>query len=147
MKFFLILFFLPTIVFAQNLRVVDGDTIHIGKIKYRFHGIDAPEMSQICKQNNKSIKCGVLSKVKLVEKINNQKVNCKKITTDRYKRIVAECFVNNESLSSFLVKNGYAFAYRRYSKQFVEDENFAKKNKLGLWAMEFQYPWDYRRKK
>ena len=79
MKFFLILFFLPAIVFAQNLRVVDGDTIHIGKIKYRFHGIDAPEMSQICKQNNKSIKCGVLSKVKLVEKINNQKVNCKKI--------------------------------------------------------------------
>lgn len=147
MKFFLILFFLPAIVFAQNLRVVDGDTIHIGKIKYRFHGIDAPEMSQICKQNNKNIKCGVLSKVKLVEKINNQKVNCKKITTDRYKRIVAECFVNNESLSSFLVKNGYAFAYRRYSKQFVEDENFAKKNKLGLWAMEFQYPWDYRRKK
>ena len=147
MKFFLILFFLPTIVFAQNLRVVDGDTIHIGKIKYRFHGIDAPEMSQICKQNNKIIKCGVLSKVKLVEKINNQKVNCKKITTDRYKRIVAECFVNNESLSSFLVKNGYAFAYRRYSKQFVEDENFAKKNKLGLWAMEFQYPWDFRRKK
>ena len=147
MKFFLILFFLPTIVFAQNLRVVDGDTIHIGKIKYRFHGIDAPEMSQICKQNNKKIKCGVLSKSKLVEKINNQKVNCKKITTDRYKRIVAECFVNNESLSSFLVKNGYAFAYKRYSKQFVEDENFAKKNKLGLWAMEFQYPWDYRRKK
>ena len=45
MKFFLILFFLPAIVFAQNLRVVDGDTIHIGKIKYRFHGIDAPEMS------------------------------------------------------------------------------------------------------
>ena len=89
----------------------------------------------------------MLSKVKLVEKINNQKVNCKKITTDRYKRTVAECFVNNESLSSFLVKNGYAFAYRRYSKQFVEDENFAKKNKLGLWAMEFQYPWDYRRKK
>jgi len=61
--------------------------------------------------------------------------------------MVAECFVNNESLSSFLVKNGYAFAYRRYSKQFVEYENFAKKNKLGLWAMEFQYPWDFRRKK
>ena len=92
-------------------------------------------MSQICKQNNKNIKCGVLSKVKLVEKINNQKVNCKKINTDRYKRIVAECFVNNESLSSFLVKNGYAFAYRRYSKQFVEDENFAKKINLvyGQW--------------
>ena len=24
---------------------------------------------------------------------------------------------------------------------------FAKKNKLGLWSMDFQYPWDFRRKK
>jgi endonuclease YncB( thermonuclease family) len=147
MRFFLIFFLFPTFLLAQDLKIVDGDTIHIGKVKYRFHGIDAPEMSQLCKKNNKNIKCGVLSKIKLVEKINNQKVICKKVTTDRYKRIVAECFVNNESLSSYLVKNGYAFAYRRYSTQFVEDENFAKKNKLGLWAMEFQYPWDYRRKK
>ena len=60
---------------------------------------------------------------------------------------MAECYVNNESLSKYLVKNGYAFAYRRYSKKFVEDENFAKKNKLGLWSMDFQYPWDFRRKK
>ena len=59
---------------------------------------------------------------------------------------MAECYVNDESLSKYLVKNGYAFAYRRYSKKFVEDENFAKKNKLGLWSMDFQYPWDFRRK-
>ena len=25
--------------------------------------------------------------------------------------------------------------------------NFSKKNKLGLWSMDFQYPWDFRRKK
>jgi len=28
-------------------RVVDGDTIHIGKTKIRLHGIDAPEMDEI----------------------------------------------------------------------------------------------------
>ena len=87
----------------------------------------------------------MLSKQKLIEKIGNKKVNCKKVTIDRYKRVVAECYVNDESLSKYLVKNGYAFAYRRYSKKFVEDENFAK-NKLGLWSMDFQYPWDFRRK-
>ena len=83
----------------------------------------------------------------IIEKIGDKKVNCKKVAIDRYKRVVAECYVNNESLSKYLVKNGYAFAYRRYSKKFVEDENFAKKNKLGLWSMDFQYPWDFRRKK
>ena len=36
----------------------------------------------------------------------------------------AECFVNNESLSSYLVQSGYAFAYRKYSKKFIKDENY-----------------------
>lgn len=143
---FLLLLF-PTALAAQDLKVVDGDTIHIGKTKYRFHGIDAPEMSQVCMKDNKNIKCGVVAKDKLLEKIGSQKVTCKQEAIDRYKRIVAECFVNNESLSGYLVKNGYAFAYRKYSKKFIEDEEYAKKNKLGLWAMNFQYPWDYRKKK
>jgi len=143
---FLLLLF-PTALTAQDLKVVDGDTIHIGKTKYRFHGIDAPEMSQVSMKDNKNIKCGVVAKDKLLEKIGSQKVTCKQEAIDRYKRIVAECFVNNESLSGYLVKNGYAFAYRKYSKKFIEDEEYAKKNKLGLWAMNFQYPWDFRRKK
>ena len=147
MKYFLLFFFISSALYAQNIKILDGDTIHIEKVKYRFHGIDAPEISQICKVNNKNIKCGELSKQKLIEKIGNKKVNCKKVAIDRYKRVVAECYVNDESLSKYLVKNGYAFAYRRYSKKFVEDENFAKKKKLGLWSMDFQYPWDFRRKK
>ena len=144
---FILFLFLSSPIFDQSVKIVDGDTIHINKIKYRFHGIDAPEMKQICiDENNKNIKCGVLSKQKLVEKINDQKVNCKHITVDRYKRVVAECFVNNESLSSYLVKNGYAFAYRRYSDQFIQDEEYAKLNQLGLWKMKFDFPWDYRKK-
>ena len=144
---FILFLFLSSPSFAQLVKIVDGDTIYINKIKYRFHGIDAPEMKQICiDENNKNIKCGVLSKQKLVAKINHQKVNCKHISVDRYKRVVAECFVNSESLSRYLVKNGYAFAYRRYSDQFVQDEEYAKLNQLGLWKMKFDFPWDYRKK-
>ena len=65
---------------------------------------------------------------------------------DRYQRIIAECFVGKESLSQYLVKNGYAVAYRKYSGQFINDEEYAKQNKLGLWSMMFEYPWDYRAK-
>jgi len=53
--------------------------------------------------------------------------------------------LNGESLSGFLVRSGYAFAYRKYSKKFIKDEDFAKANKLGMWAMTFQYPWDFRK--
>ena len=148
MKFiFLIFIFFGNLSLAQTTKIIDGDTIHIGKTKYRFHGIDAPEISQVCTKQNKEFRCGLYVKKKLIEKINNQKVLCKKITTDRYKRIVAECFVNQESLSKYLVRNGLAFAYRKYSKQFIPDEDYAKQNSLGLWSMTFDYPWDYRRKK
>ena len=64
---------------------------------------------------------------------------------DQYKRTLAECFVNNQSLSSYLVRSGYAFAYRRYSKKYISDEDYAKVNQIGMWSMNFQYPWEYRK--
>ena len=66
---------------------------------------------------------------------------------DFWGRTLGECFINGESLSKFLVRNGYAFAFVKYSKKYVEDEKYAKENNLGLWAMEFIYPWDFRKKK
>ena len=137
--------------FADTLRVVDGDTIDLNGEKIRFSGIDAPESNyrgkeQTCLINEAIIHCGKLSKEFLIKKIGTNKVTCKREKEpDQYKRILAECFVNGESLSSFLVRSGYAFAYRKYSKKFVEDEEFARANKLGLWSMRFQYPWDFRK--
>ena len=145
--FYLYLFLFIGVAHAENaVKVIDGDTIHIGSKKYRFSGIDTPEMKQTCKKDNQIVMCGVIAKNALVKKINKQQVSCKEEEIDRYKRIVAECFVNNESLSKYLVRNGHAVAYRKYSMKFVEDEDYAKKNKLGLWSMSFDYPWDYRAK-
>ena len=81
----------------------------------------------------------------LIEKIGNETPVCVSEGKDIYKRTLAECFIDGESLSSFLVRSGYAFAYRKYSKKFIEDEEFARANKLGLWSMKFQYPWDFRK--
>ena len=145
--FYLYLFLFIGVAHAENaVKVIDGDTIHIGSKKYRFSGIDTPEMKQTCKKDNQIVMCGVIAKNALVKKINKQQVNCKEEEIDRYKRIVSECFVGNESLSKYLVRNGHAVAYRKYSMKFVEDEDYAKQNKLGLWSMSFDYPWDYRAK-
>ena len=131
---------------SGTLKVVDGDTIHIGSKKYRFSGIDTPEIRQTCKENEKIIFCGVLAKEILIKKIANRKIECiEEDVPDRYQRILAECFVNGESLSSYLVRSGYAFAYRKYSTKFIKDEEFAKKNQLGLWKTTFEFPWDYRK--
>ena len=131
---------------SNKVKVIDGDTIHLNKEKIRFSGIDTPEITQVCNRNGEVIECGIEAKKLLTNKISNNKVKCVKEGVDRYKRILAECFVNNQSLSKYLVREGYAFAYRKYSTKYIPDEDYAKKNKKGMWAMTFEYPWDYRRK-
>ena len=142
----LIFFFLTYFdVKSDELKIIDGDTIHLNGEKIRFSGIDTPEIKQTCTKNSEIIKCGILAKELLIQIIANKKINCIREGKDRYKRTLAECFVNDLSLSSYLVKNGYAFAYRKYSKKFIADEDFARLNKLGMWSMKFEYPWDWRK--
>ena len=131
--------------FADSLRVVDGDTIVLNGEKIRFSGIDTPELKQTCMKDNEKIFCGETAKILLIKKIGNKTPECISEGKDAYKRTLAECFVNGESLSVFLVRSGYAFAYRKYSDKFIKDEEFAKENKLGIWAMTFQYPWVFRK--
>ena len=131
---------------SQTIKIVDGDTIHLNGEKIRFTGIDTPELKQSCLKEGIKDLCGVTAKQILIEKIGNDNVECISEGKDQYKRTLAECFVNNESLSSYLVRSGYAFAYRRYSKKFIADEDFARINKIGMWSMKFDYPWNYRKK-
>jgi len=133
------------ISFADNLKVIDGDTIVLNGEKIRFSGIDTPELKQTCIDKEQEVFCGVTAKMLLIKKIGNKTLVCINEGKDIYKRTLAECFIDDESLSSFLVRSGYAFAYRKYSKKFIEDEEFARANKLGLWSMKFQYPWDFRK--
>ena len=129
-----------------EVKIIDGDTIHLNGEKIRFTGIDTPELKQTCTKNNEVIYCGIKARKLLVEKIGKNKVQCVREGKDQYKRTLAECFVNKVSLSSYLVRNGYAFAYRKYSKKFISDEDFARTNNRGMWSMNFEYPWDYRKK-
>ena len=116
--------------------VVDGDTVKINGKKIRFGGIDAPESyyrgkKQTCIEDNKKVFCGQISKDKLIEKIGTNFVNCKiEKNKDIYKRLVGECFIKEESLSVFMVRNGYAFDWPYYSeRKFANDQEYAKMNK------------------
>ena len=149
---FVLTFFLTySDVTSQDIRILDGDTIKINKETIRFGGIDAPESyfqgkKQTCQLGKRIIFCGEVSKNKLIQKIENNPVNCiLDKNKDKYKRSIGECFVNGESLSVYMVKNGYAFDWTLYSKgKFSQDEAFAKKNNLGIWRMKFDYPWIWR---
>ena len=136
-------------------KIIDGDTIKISNKKIRLYAIDAPEKKQTCKKPyltisvfsfTKSYLCGQVSTNKLTKKINNQIIKCKIKDVDRYNRVIGECYKRNENLNSWLVSNGYAVAYRKYSKKYISDEMNAKNNKLGIWQGNFEMPWDFRRK-
>ena len=130
---------------SDLLIVTDGDTIRIGDERIRFSGIDAPEIKQTCIYQEIDFKCGEFSKNLLIEKISNQEVSCIRESTDQYGRTLAECFVGKESLSSYLVREGYAFAYRKYSDKFIPDEEYAQSKGNGMWSMDFMFPWDFRK--
>ena len=147
-KLSLYLFFGILIFSSANsdlLIVTDGDTIRIGDERIRFSGIDAPEIKQTCIYQEIEFKCGEFSKNLLIEKISNQEVSCIRESTDQYGRTLAECFVGKESLSSYLVREGYAFAYRKYSDKFIPDEKYAQSKGNGMWSMDFMFPWDFRK--
>ena len=147
-KLSLYLFFGILIFSSANsdlLIVTDGDTIRIGDERIRFSGIDAPEIKQTCIYQEIEFKCGEFSKNLLIEKISNQQVSCIRESTDQYGRTLAECFLGKESLSSYLVREGYAFAYRRYSDKFILDEEYAQSKGNGMWSMDFMFPWDFRK--
>ena len=144
----------PKIIFGKA-KVIDGDTIKIGKNKIRLYGIDAPEKNQQCQKTwlsisfltlNKNYQCGKISSNKLKVKINNKFIMCKSSNKDRYNRFIAECYKDKININKWMVSNGYAVAYKKYSKKFVAQENIAKKEKLGLWAGTFEMPWEWRKK-
>ena len=83
----------------------------------------------------------------LKNKISNNLVACiPENKKDKFNRVIAECYINSESLSSFMVRSGYAFDFKKYSKgKFKIEEIQAKENNAGLWRTKFDYPWIWRK--
>ncbi len=128
-------------------RVIDGDTLEIQDQRIRLHGIDAPESRQLCRLDGKPWQCGKDATKALVDKIAHRPVTCEDLGRDRYKRIIGRCAVAGEDIESWMVVNGWALAYRRFSLDYVDEEADAQTARRGIWAGEFVKPWEWRRGK
>lgn len=126
-------------------QIVDADTVYIGSNKIRLAGIDAPETDQICLgARGQNISCGVEAKKRLEEHSGGGAWQCQLSGKDRYGRNLGTCTVDGEDVSRWLVRSGWALAFRRYSLAYVADEDWARKHKSGLWSGAFVAPWDWR---
>ena len=128
--------------------MIDGDTLVVAGVRVRLLGIDAPEGKQSCARDGVPWLCGQEAAKALRELVGSSTVSCVEHDRDPYKRSVSVCKLpDGTDLGSFMVSNGYAVAYVRYSKLYVEDEKKAREAKRGLWAGTFQMPWEWRRSK
>ena len=125
--------------------VIDGDTIEIHGQRIRLHGIDAPEGGQLCvRPNGERWRCGQQASFALADRIGRATVHCAPRDIDRYRRVVAVCFKGKEDLNRWMVANGWAVAFRRYSLDYVADEDAARRKRLNMWSGAFEMPWDWR---
>ena len=142
-----ILTLLPAVALADitgTASVIDGDTIEIHGQRIRLFGIDAPESGQTCLRDGQPWRCGQQAGLALAEKIGRASVRCEERDRDRYGRIVAVCFTQGVDLNRWLVANGLAMAYRRFSLAYVDEEGAAQASRLGIWRGEFVPPWEWR---
>ena len=138
---------------TNQVRVIDGDSLQIRKEKIRLSGIDAPEINQICYDHNDSpYACGHVAKKKLEYFIKGSpysKIYCYYSERDKYNRILGECVLGESSslnINEYMVRWGYAIAYLRYSKKYLDVQDIAKSSKTGLWVGNFDIPEEWRKK-
>jgi hypothetical protein len=111
----------------------------------RLEGIDAPETDQICLDAN-GIRwtCGIESRNRLAAHIASQEIKCTSNGLDAYRRALAICWLGGQDLNAWMVQEGWALAYVKYSAIYVHAEEDARAHKRGLWKGAFIAPWDWR---
>lgn len=126
-------------------KVVDGDTIDIGVVRVRLHGIDAPEAAQTCQDAfGAEWQCGIAAAYRLAELVDGRPIECLALDRDQYGRVIGRCFVDGADQNAIMVEEGLAWAYRHFSDDYVGLEQTAQAQVLGIWQGPAQAPWDYR---
>lgn len=126
---------------AKVIKISDGDTITIlqnkEQTKVRLYGIDAPEKKQGYGQKSRQF---------LASLIAGQMVEIEPKGKDRYKRTLGIIHHKGQDINAQMVLNGYAWAYAKYSRMYVDHEKLAREKKLGFWqSSDPTPPWEWRK--
>lgn len=126
-------------------RVVDGDTLNVEGLGVRLHGIDAPETAQTCKDaQGRDYACGDRASQRLRMLTEGRRVTCDGKEFDQYKRFVAVCRVDTTDINRALVAEGLAWAFVRFSDDYLPVERDARAARRGVFAAANMPPWEFR---
>nr|WP_244846627.1 thermonuclease family protein [Mesorhizobium sp. L-8-3] len=128
--------------------VIDGDTIEIHGQRIRLHGIDAPESRQLCSDEaGEAYRCGQVAAFVLDDFLSAASpTTCHEVDRDRYGRMVARCTAGDQDVAEWLVRNGHALDWPKYSKgAYGRAQEAARAARAGIWRGRFEWPWEWRK--
>lgn len=129
---------------AAQVSIIDGDTLKLDGVTYRLWGIDAPETSQQCADGWPA---GIEAKRTLTELIKAGPVACGERSRDRYGRAIGLCLAGGIDVQAAMVKSGMAWAFTRYSSDYIAEEKAAIAARAGVHAHPCEKAWEWRAKK
>jgi endonuclease YncB( thermonuclease family) len=138
----------PEGVVSGPAHVVDGDTIDIGGTRIRLEGIDAPEAGQTCQTAlGETWACGTAATRLMVDLTRDVSVDCYSRGLDKYGRLLGICFARGVDINAEMVRQGYAWAFVKYSTHYVAEEAAAHTALRGIWQGPALPAWEYRAQK
>lgn len=132
---------------AGQAKVIAGDAIEIEGTAIRLFGIAAPASGQLCRSKvGEPYRCGQLASDALSDLIAKRRVDCVQRGESRVgRRIIAVCTVAGLDLADWMVRNGHALDWPKYSTgDYAAAQDEAKHAERGIWSGSFVEPWRYR---
>ena len=111
--------YIPRITYGKVIKVYDGDTITVAaylpesnkqvyKFSIRLRGIDSPELRG---SSDTEKKHAIVARDALSERILNQYIDIKNVSTEKYGRLLADVYFEGTNMNNWMVSNNYAVEY------------------------------------
>lgn len=133
------------ITIQSDVSVFDGDTLEIGPMLIRLHGVDAPEKAQKCAApDGRTWRCGTAASNRVRALIDGRDISCEALDRNPYGRIIVRCSADGLDIGKTLINEGLAWAFVEYSDDYVALEGAARAQTVGVWQADTQTPWEFR---
>lgn len=121
-------------------RIIDGDSLEVAGRLFDLPGIDAPELDQRCRRNERYYACGSLAQAALMDLTAGVDVVCRRLSDQK-----TRCSAGGYDLSEGMIYTGWALIPpANIESPFAALQKQAEERRHGLWKGSFVSPWDWR---
>lgn len=130
----------------QTVAVIDGDTLELDGKLIQIHGIDAPELGQLCKHDKTWTHCGLDAAFALNKllRVDHAPLHCMP-PEGKPQQWAQVCLIGQNDVAEVLLKGGYVLPAPDGPADYRVAADSAKQARLGLWHDDFIDPAKWRK--